>query len=98
MSRASALTAFASRQWTARSVPWIGAVLIGVIVVLAATDIVRGDRVSVEETGRELETRARTIAEQTARRVLTGRIDQNKRLSTRVDRKLRFFSIGCLAA
>lgn len=44
MSRASAIKAFASRQWTARSVPWIGAVLIGVIVVLAATDIVRGYR------------------------------------------------------
>ncbi|HYM47525.1 MAG TPA: PAS domain-containing protein, partial [Burkholderiaceae bacterium] len=40
-----------------------------VIVILAATDIVRGYRVSVEETGRELETQARIIAEQTARSV-----------------------------
>ncbi len=69
MSRASAIAAFASRQWAARGVPWIGAVLIGVIVVLAATDIVRGYRITVDETGRELETQARIIAEQTARSV-----------------------------
>src|SRR4029453_8712709 len=69
MSRASAIAAFASRQWTARGVPWIGAVLIGVIVVLAATDIVRGYRTTVEETGRELETQSRIIAEQSARSV-----------------------------
>ena len=69
MGRASALKAFASRQWAARGVPWIGAVLIGVIVVMAATDIVRGYRIAVEETGRELETQSRIIAEQTARSV-----------------------------
>ncbi len=69
MSRASAIAAFASRQWAARGVPWIGAVLIGVIVVMAATDIVRGYRIAVEETGRELETQSRIIAEQTARSV-----------------------------
>lgn len=67
--RVSAIKAFASRQWTARSVPWIGAVLIGVIVIMAATDIVRSYRKSVEETGRELETQARILAEQTARSV-----------------------------
>ena len=69
MSRANAIAAFASRQWAARGVPWIGAVLIGVIVVMAATDIVRGYRIAVEETGRELETQSRIIAEQTARSV-----------------------------
>ena len=69
MGRASAIAAFASRQWAARGVPWIGAVLIGVIVVMAATDIVRGYRIAVEETGRELETQSRIIAEQTARSV-----------------------------
>ena len=69
MGRASAIAAFASRQWAARGVPWIGAVLIGVIIVMAATDIVRGYRISVEETGRELETQSRIIAEQTARSV-----------------------------
>ena len=69
MGRSSAIAAFASRQWTARGVPWIGAVLIGVIVVMAATDIVRGHRITVEETGRELETQSRIIAEQTARSV-----------------------------
>src|SRR5918993_3226594 len=69
VSRSSAIAAFASRQWAARGVPWIGAVLIGVIVVMAATDIVRGYRVAVDETGRELETQSRIIAEQTARSV-----------------------------
>ena len=67
--RASAIAAFAARQWTARSVLWIGAVLIGVILILAATDIVRSYRASVEDTGRQLETQARIIAEQTARSV-----------------------------
>ena len=69
VSRTGGIAAFASRQWTARSVPWIGAFLIAVIAALAATDIIRGYRVTVEETGRELETQARIIAEQTARSV-----------------------------
>ena len=69
VSRSSSIAAFASRQWTARGVPWIGAILIGVIVVLAATDIVHGYRITVDETGRELETQSRIIAEQTARSV-----------------------------
>ena len=69
VNRASTLAAFASRQWTARSVLWIGAVLIGVIVILAATDIVRSYRASLEETRRELETQASILAEQTARSV-----------------------------
>ncbi|MBA3254574.1 MAG: PAS domain-containing protein [Pseudomonadota bacterium] len=69
MSRVSGIAAFASRQWAARSVPWIGTVLIAAVAILAATDIVRGYRVSVAETGRELETQARIIAEQTARSV-----------------------------
>src|SRR5918993_777029 len=69
VSRSSAIAAFASRQWAARGVPWIGAVLIGVIVAMAATDIVRGYRITVDETGRELETQSRIIAEQTARSV-----------------------------
>ncbi|MGZ8993234.1 MAG: PAS domain-containing protein [Burkholderiaceae bacterium] len=69
VSRTGGIAAFASRQWTARSVPWIGAFLIAVIAALAATDIIRGYRVSVGETGRELETQARIIAEQTARSV-----------------------------
>jgi PAS domain S-box-containing protein len=67
--RASTLAAFASRQWTARSVLWIGAVLIGVIVILAATDIVRSYRASLEDTSRELETQASILAEQTTRSV-----------------------------
>jgi PAS domain S-box-containing protein len=53
--------------WRGRGVVWIGALLIGVIVALAAFDIVRTYRVAVEDTGRELETQARIIAEQTTR-------------------------------
>lgn len=68
LSRAGSIASFASRQ-SARSVPWIGAALIGVIVIMAVTDIVRGYRRSVAETGRELETQARILAEQTARSV-----------------------------
>jgi hypothetical protein len=69
VNRARTLAAFVSRQWTARSVLWIGAVLIGVIVILAATDIVRSYRASLEDTGRELETQASIISEQTTRSV-----------------------------
>ena len=48
---------------------WIGGLLIAIIVAMAAFDIVRSYRIAVEETGRELETQARIIAEQTARSV-----------------------------
>ena len=50
-----------------RTVPWGGALLIAVIVAFAAFDIVRGYRDTVAQTGRELDTQARIIAEQTAR-------------------------------
>ncbi|MDM0113994.1 PAS domain-containing protein [Variovorax sp. J22R133] len=50
-----------------RSVPWIGALFIAAIVGFAALDIVRGYRATVAQTGSELDTQARTIAEQTAR-------------------------------
>ena len=50
-----------------RSVPWIGALFIAVIVGFAALDVVRGYDSAVAQTGRELDTQARTIAEQTAR-------------------------------
>jgi PAS domain S-box-containing protein len=53
--------------WQRRGVFWGGALLIGVIAALAAFDIVRAHRAAVEDTGRELETHARIIAEQTTR-------------------------------
>jgi hypothetical protein len=56
-----------SRHLTRRSVAWIGGLLIAVIVAAAAFDIVRSYSIAVEDTGRELETQARIIAEQTAR-------------------------------
>ena len=53
--------------WQRRGVLWGGALLIGVIAALAAFDIVRAYRATVDDTGRELETHARIIAEQTTR-------------------------------
>ena len=67
MSLGSAIARFSPRQWTRRAIPWIGGLFIGAIVALAAYDIVRGYRTTVEETGRELDTQARIISEQTAR-------------------------------
>jgi PAS domain S-box-containing protein len=58
----------APRSWR-RAVPWGGALLIGVIIAFAAFDIVGGYRDAVAQTGRELDTQARIIAEQTARSV-----------------------------
>ena len=57
-----------TRAWS-RAVPWIGAFLIGGVAVMAAFDIVRTYHRTVEDTGRELETQARIIAEQTTRTV-----------------------------
>ncbi|GMV57723.1 MAG: hypothetical protein AMXMBFR72_08370 [Betaproteobacteria bacterium] len=67
MNVATAIATVGTRQWTRRSVPWIGTLFIGVIVAMAASDILRGYRMTVEDTGRQLETQARIIAEQTAR-------------------------------
>jgi PAS domain S-box-containing protein len=53
--------------WRRRSVFWLGALLITVIVALAAFDIVRTYFAAVEDAGRELDTHARIIAEQTTR-------------------------------
>lgn len=69
MNVATAIATVGSRQWTRRGVPWIGALFIGAIVAMAASDILRGHRTTVDDTGRELETQARIIAEQTARSV-----------------------------
>ncbi len=69
MKLGAALDAVGARPWTRRSVPWIGALFIAIIVAMAAFDIVRGYRTAVDDTGRELETQARIVAEQTARSV-----------------------------
>jgi PAS domain S-box-containing protein len=50
-------------------VAWVGGVLIATIVAMAAFDIVRGYRLTVQDTGRQLQTQARIIAEQTARSI-----------------------------
>jgi PAS domain S-box-containing protein len=50
-----------------RAVTWIGAAIIGAIVAMAVYDIVRGYRMAIDETARQLEIQARIIAEQTAR-------------------------------
>ncbi len=62
-----ALDAIRGQPWRRRSVPWVGALFIAVIVAMAAFDILRGYRIAVEDTGRELESQARIVAEQTAR-------------------------------
>ena len=46
---------------------WIGGLLIAAIVSLAGYDIYRSYQAVVRDTGRELDTQARIIAEQTAR-------------------------------
>lgn len=50
-----------------RAVPWLGVLFIVAIVGLAVFDSVRGYRSAVDDTGRELDTQARILAEQTAR-------------------------------
>jgi PAS domain S-box-containing protein len=55
------------RPLTPRNVAWLGGLFIGLIVAMAVYDIVRGYHKGVENTGRELDAQARTIAEQTAR-------------------------------
>ncbi len=69
MSDTGGSTFATSRHLTRRSVAWTGGLLIAIIVAMAAFDIVRSYHHAVEETGRELDTQARIIAEQTARSV-----------------------------
>jgi signal transduction histidine kinase len=49
------------------ALPWAGAVLIAAVVAAAAYDLYRGYHEAVRNTGRELDTQARIIAEQTSR-------------------------------
>ncbi len=54
-------------QWRRRSIPWVGGFLIAVIAATAVYDIARGYQRVISETGRELDSQARVVAEQTAR-------------------------------
>jgi len=69
MSLQSAVDSLGSHRRARRTVAWVGGIFIGIIVALAAFDIVRGYQQAVQNTHRELETQARTIAEQTARSI-----------------------------
>jgi PAS domain S-box-containing protein len=61
----------AAARWPWRSLPWVGGLFIAVIVASAAMDIVRSRQAAITETGRELDSLARVVAEQTERSVQT---------------------------
>jgi PAS domain S-box-containing protein len=65
----STLASFAVKECARRGVLWIGVLLIAGIAALAAYGIVRSYRATISDTGRELDSHARLIAEQTARGV-----------------------------
>jgi signal transduction histidine kinase/CheY-like chemotaxis protein len=67
MNLRAAVESLGSRQRARRTVAWAGGLFIGVIIAMAGYDIYRGYVAVVEITGRELDTQARVIAEQTAR-------------------------------
>jgi len=67
MSLRTALASLTQQQWPRRGIPWVGAVLIVVIAAAAAYDIARGYQMVVRDTGRDLDSQARVVAEQTAR-------------------------------
>jgi PAS domain S-box-containing protein len=53
--------------WGRRSVAWAGSLLIVAVLAFAALDTVRSYRTTLADTGRDLEGRARILAEHTAR-------------------------------
>src|SRR5687767_14121080 len=69
MSFQAAVAKLAPLRWSPRGVAWIGGLFIVAIGTLATYDIVRSYRNTVSATGRELDSQARVIAEQTARSV-----------------------------
>jgi PAS domain S-box-containing protein len=69
MTPGAAIDAVRSGAWPRWTVPVVGALVIGSMIAMAVLDIVRGYRLTAEDAGRELETQARIIAEQTARSV-----------------------------
>ncbi len=56
-------------RWTRRGIAAACALFIGVIVAMAASDIVRGYHDTLEETARDLDTHARILAEQATRSI-----------------------------
>jgi PAS domain S-box-containing protein len=70
MSLAALIKSLRPRRWSWRAIPWVGGLFIAAIAMLALWDIVRSYRTAAADTDRELETQARVIADQTARRVL----------------------------
>ena len=64
-----ALAPYTARHLTRGTVGWVGGVLIATMVAMAGYDILRSYRLTVEDTGRQLKTQARIIAEQTARSI-----------------------------
>ncbi len=56
-----------ARPWTRRSIAVLGGLFIAMIVAMAALDIARGYRAALDESAHDLDTRARILAEQTAR-------------------------------
>ncbi|HEX6704196.1 MAG TPA: PAS domain-containing protein [Albitalea sp.] len=69
MKLAATLASWRPQRSMRRAVPWLGAIFIAAIVAMAVFDMVRTHREAVAQTGRELVTQARIIAEQTARSV-----------------------------
>ena len=65
----AAIESFALQPWPRRIIAWSGALFIAAIVAMAAWDIVRSYHAAVDDTGRELHSQARVIAEQTSRSV-----------------------------
>jgi PAS domain S-box-containing protein len=60
-----------ARPWSWQRIAWMGGLFIALVAAMAAHDIVRGYRATVEETGRALDSQAGVIAEQTARSLQT---------------------------
>lgn len=69
MNMARALGPLGAQRLSGRRVAWSGALFIAAMVAITTFDIIRGHRAGVDDTGRELLTQARIIAEQTARSV-----------------------------
>jgi PAS domain S-box-containing protein len=69
MNLKGALATFGSRQRAQRTLAWGGALFIAAVVALEGYNVVRSYRTTVANTGRELDSQARILAEQTARSV-----------------------------
>ena len=65
------LTSCTPRAWSWQRIAWIGSLFIALVAAMAAWDIARSYRTTVDETGRALDSQARVMAEQTARSLQT---------------------------